>query len=96
MYNPCVNGVLLHSCSKTDCKASSLVYGQVVGPKLLMSPFPPRLFCRYLLEFTSEALAEYPGLGLEVFGMPSQAWITVRLNTCCAGPSLMSLSIFPS
>ncbi len=54
-------------------------------------PPPPRLrFCRYLLEFTAEALAEYPGLGLEVFGMPSQAWITVRLTTCCVGPFLMS------
>ena len=53
----------------------------------------PPLFCRYLLEFTAEALAEYPGLGLEVFGMPSQAWITVRLDTCCVEPFLMSQAL---
>lgn len=35
---------------------------------------------RYLLEFTSEAVAEYPGLGVEVWGLPGQAWITVRLT----------------
>ncbi len=55
-------------------------------------PHPP-LFCRYLLEFTAEALAEYPGLGLEVFGMTSQAWITVRLSTCCVEPFLMSQAL---
>lgn len=52
-------------------------------PKLLVCP---PLGCRYLMEFTSDALAEYPGLGIEVWSLPGQAWITVRLNTCCVRP----------
>ncbi|KAL0050944.1 hypothetical protein WJX82_010775 [Trebouxia sp. C0006] len=40
---------------------------------------------QYLLEFTSEALAEYPGLGVEVWSLPGQAWITVNFH----GPETM-------
>ena len=45
------------------------------------------------MEFTSEALAEYSGLGLEVWSRPSQAWITVRLSTRCVGLGLRYASI---
>ena len=77
--------------AKQSARQIALCTAKVVGPKLLICPPPP--LCRYLLEFTSAALAEYPGLGLEVFGMPSQAWITVRLNTCCLGPFLVSQAL---
>ena len=56
---------------------------------LLIWP-PLSLIYRYLLEFTSEALAGYSGLGIEVWSLPGQAWITVRLKTRCTGRFLPS------
>ncbi len=46
------------------------------------------------MEFTSEALAENPGLGIEVWSRPGQAWITVRLSTRCVGLGLRYASIY--
>ncbi|DBB04863.1 TPA: hypothetical protein ACH3X3_010150 [Trebouxia sp. C0006] len=59
--------------------------GNVYAGNLILPDDANFTTLQYLLEFTSEALAEYPGLGLEVFGMPSQAWITVNFH----GPETM-------
>lgn len=46
--------------------------------------------CRNTLEFTSEALTEYPGLGIEVFSLPGQVLVEVPSLTQqsgCLSPS---------
>lgn len=67
------------------------VYGYFVWTQA--ADMSPPLICRYLMEFASEALAEYPGLGLEIWSRPSQAWITVRLSTRCVGLGFRYASI---
>lgn len=32
------------------------------------------------MDFTAEALSEYPGLGIEVWSYPQQAWLLVSLS----------------
>ena len=32
---------------------------------------------RHLTDLTASALPQYPGLGLEVFSVPTQAWVVV-------------------
>ncbi|DBB04864.1 TPA: hypothetical protein ACH3X3_010151 [Trebouxia sp. C0006] len=50
--------------------------GDVYAGNLILPDDANFTTLQYLMEFASEALAEYPGLGLEIWSRPSQAWIT--------------------